>query len=139
MNDKNKSLLIVEDDEGIQSQLRWCFDQYDVVISSDRQDAIVQLRRYTPGVVLLDLGLPPDPGGVRSNRGGERPHQAGVRYCRYPADQGGYPQNGARYAGAGKAQTPLVHCQYHRRGGDHGFVVRQRRLTIERTDVQTDE
>jgi two-component system NtrC family response regulator len=64
MNEKKISLLIVEDDEGIQSQLRWCFDQYDVVISSDRLDAIVQLRRYTPGVVLLDLGLPPDPGGV---------------------------------------------------------------------------
>ena len=51
MNDKNKSLLIVEDDEGLQSQLRWCFDQYNVVISSNREDAIAQLRRHTPGVV----------------------------------------------------------------------------------------
>ena len=64
MSDINKSLLIVEDDEGLQSQLRWCFDDYNVVISSDRKDAIAQLRRHTPGVVLLDLGLPPDPGGV---------------------------------------------------------------------------
>ncbi len=35
-----------------------------MVISGDREDAIAQLRRIQPGVVLLDLGLPPDPGGV---------------------------------------------------------------------------
>lgn len=64
MKNPDKSLLIVEDDPGIQSQLRWCFDGFDVVISGDREDAINQLRRHEPGVVLLDLGLPPDPGGV---------------------------------------------------------------------------
>jgi len=64
VNELNKSLLIVEDDEGLQSQLRWCFDDYNVVISGNREDAIAQLRRHAPGVVLLDLGLPPDPGGV---------------------------------------------------------------------------
>ncbi|PIE39131.1 MAG: PEP-CTERM-box response regulator transcription factor [Gammaproteobacteria bacterium] len=63
MADK-KTLLIVEDDSGLQSQLRWTFDDYDVTISGDREDAITQLRRIEPGVVLLDLGLPPDPGGV---------------------------------------------------------------------------
>lgn len=64
MKGLNKYLLVVEDDEGLQSQLRWCFDGFDVLISGDREDAIAQLRRYQPGVVLLDLGLPPDPGGV---------------------------------------------------------------------------
>jgi two-component system, NtrC family, response regulator len=59
-----KSLLVVEDDKGLQSQLRWAFEGFDVVISGDREDAIAQLRRVEPGVVLLDLGLPPDPGGV---------------------------------------------------------------------------
>ena len=59
-----KNLLIVEDDEGLQSQLRWCFDGFDVAICGTRPDAIAQLRRLQPGVVLLDLGLPPDPGGV---------------------------------------------------------------------------
>ncbi len=56
-----KRLLIVEDDEGLQSQLKWCFDGYDVHIASDRKEAISMLRRYTPPVVTLDLGLPPDP------------------------------------------------------------------------------
>lgn len=64
MKEANKRLLIVEDDKGLQSQLRWCFDDYEVVVSGDRETAIAQLRRHQPGVVLLDLGLPPDPGGV---------------------------------------------------------------------------
>lgn len=62
-NDK-KHLLVVEDDKGLQSQLRWAFDGFEVTISGDRTEAINQLRRIQPGVVLLDLGLPPDPGGV---------------------------------------------------------------------------
>ncbi|MET0081731.1 MAG: PEP-CTERM-box response regulator transcription factor [Sedimenticola sp.] len=56
--------MIVEDDEGLQSQLRWCFDDYEVLIAGDRNEAIEQLRRHQPPVVLLDLGLPPDPGGA---------------------------------------------------------------------------
>ena len=64
MNAPPKKLLVVEDDPGIQSQLRWCFEDYDVVIAEDRADALVQVRRHTPAVVLQDLGLPPDDGGV---------------------------------------------------------------------------
>ncbi len=64
MNGTGKHLLIVEDDPGLQSQMRWCFDDYNVTICGDRADAINQFRRHQPGVVLLDLGLPPDPGGV---------------------------------------------------------------------------
>ncbi len=64
MKDSKRRLLIVEDDAGLQSQLRWCFDGYDVVVAGDRENAIAQLRRHNPGVALLDLGLPPDPGGV---------------------------------------------------------------------------
>lgn len=64
MNGTSKTLLVVEDDPGLQSQMRWCFDDYEVTISGDRTDAINQFRRHQPGVVLLDLGLPPDPGGV---------------------------------------------------------------------------
>jgi len=60
----SKHLLIVEDDVGLQSQLRWCFDDFDVLIAGDRQEAITLLRRHQPAVVTLDLGLPPDPGGV---------------------------------------------------------------------------
>ena len=58
------TLLIIEDDEGLQKQLRWAFDGYDVLLVADRPAAIAALRRYTPAVVLLDLGLPPDPANV---------------------------------------------------------------------------
>jgi two-component system NtrC family response regulator len=56
--------LIVEDDPGIQSQLRWCFEDYEVIAATDRQTAINELRRHEPPVVLQDLGLPPDDEGV---------------------------------------------------------------------------
>jgi len=59
-----KHLLVVEDDEGLQSQMRWAFEGFEVAIAGDREEAIAHLRRAQPGVVLLDLGLPPDPGGV---------------------------------------------------------------------------
>ncbi len=56
-----RKLLIVEDDVGLQQQLRWCFDGFDVVLADNREGALGQLRRFEPAVVLLDLGLPPDP------------------------------------------------------------------------------
>lgn len=64
MKESKKHLLVVEDDKGLQKQLRWAFEGFDVAIAGDREEAIAQLRRFQPGVVLLDLGLPPDPGGV---------------------------------------------------------------------------
>ncbi|NQX87746.1 MAG: PEP-CTERM-box response regulator transcription factor [Halioglobus sp.] len=64
MKDQKKNLLVVEDDKGLQSQLRWAFDGFEVAVTGDRSEAISRLRRSQPGVVLLDLGLPPDPGGV---------------------------------------------------------------------------
>ena len=57
-------MLIVEDDPGIQSQLRWCFEEYEVLTAGDRATAINELRRHEPPVVLQDLGLPPDDSGV---------------------------------------------------------------------------
>jgi len=58
---EQKKILVVEDDPGLQSQMRWCFDAYEVLIAGDRSEAINLLRRHEPAVVLLDLGLPPDP------------------------------------------------------------------------------
>jgi len=57
-------LLIVEDDPGLQKQLKWCFDEYEVHLAENRQAALAALRRFEPSVVLQDLGLPPDPEGV---------------------------------------------------------------------------
>jgi two-component system, NtrC family, response regulator len=58
------TLLIVEDDPGLQKQLKWCFDGYEVVTAADRPSAIAAVRRHEPAVVLQDLGLPPDEEGV---------------------------------------------------------------------------
>ena len=57
-------LLIIEDDEGLQRQLRWAYDDYEVIVAGDRVSAIDALRAHEPAVVTLDLGLPPDPDGV---------------------------------------------------------------------------
>lgn len=57
-------LLIVEDDVGLQRQLRWAYDDYEVIVAGDRREAIDAIRAEEPAVVTLDLGLPPDPDGV---------------------------------------------------------------------------
>ncbi|MDH5619516.1 MAG: PEP-CTERM-box response regulator transcription factor, partial [Gammaproteobacteria bacterium] len=64
MNEQARKLLIVEDDPGLLKQLRWCFEGYDVYTAENREDAIVELRRNEPAVILQDLGLPPNPEGV---------------------------------------------------------------------------
>jgi len=68
MNDSGtapKKLLVVEDDPGLQAQLKWAYDDYEVLIAGDFDSAIELLRAEEPGVVTLDLGLPPDPDGTR--------------------------------------------------------------------------
>ncbi len=55
----NNKLLVVEDDPGLQSQIRWCFENYEVFLAHDRKSAIEQVRKHKPAVVTLDLGLPP--------------------------------------------------------------------------------
>ena len=56
-----KSLLVVEDDPGLQIQLKWSLDNFDVSIAGNRTEAVAAVRRHMPLVVTLDLGLPPDP------------------------------------------------------------------------------
>ena len=66
MTEKNELpvLLVVEDDEGLQRQLKWAYDGYQVICAGDRASAIEALRAHEPAVVTLDLGLPPDPDGT---------------------------------------------------------------------------
>jgi two-component system NtrC family response regulator len=63
VTDKPK-LLVVEDDPGLQRQLKWSYDDQEVIIAGDRDAALEALRTHHPAVVTLDLGLPPDPDGV---------------------------------------------------------------------------
>jgi two-component system NtrC family response regulator len=64
MADPKPKLLIVEDDEGLQAQLKWAYDDFEVILAGDRASAIAALRAEEPAVVTLDLGLPPDPDGI---------------------------------------------------------------------------
>ena len=57
-------LLIIEDDEGLQAQLKWAYEDFAVTIAGDRDSALAALRSEEPDVVTLDLGLPPDPDGT---------------------------------------------------------------------------
>jgi len=57
-------LLVIEDDEGLQAQLKWAYDDFAVTVVGDRDSALAALRSEEPAVVTLDLGLPPDPDGT---------------------------------------------------------------------------
>ncbi len=64
MPDPKPKLLIVEDDPGLQAQLKWAWPDFEVIVVGDRAGAIAALRSEEPAVVTLDLGLPPDPDGI---------------------------------------------------------------------------
>ncbi len=63
-NEKMRSLLIVEDDLALQKQIKWSLDKFEAVTANDRESALVQMRRHSPAVVTMDLGLPPDADSV---------------------------------------------------------------------------
>lgn len=63
MSESKPALLVVEDDPGIQKQMGWSFDQYEVLLAGNRATAMTQLRRFEPAVATVDLGLPPDADG----------------------------------------------------------------------------
>ena len=56
------TLLIVEDDEDIRTQMKWALtSDYDVVMAEDQAGALAAFSASRPAVSLLDLGLPPRP------------------------------------------------------------------------------
>ena len=55
-----RKLLVVDDDPGLQKQLRWNFEDYEVTVAGDRESALAALKQTQAPVVTLDLGLPPD-------------------------------------------------------------------------------
>jgi putative PEP-CTERM system response regulator len=59
-----RKLLVVEDDPGLQRQLRWALDAFEVIVAADREMALTQLRRHQPAVATMDLGLPPEADGA---------------------------------------------------------------------------
>jgi two-component system NtrC family response regulator len=56
------TLLIVDDDEEIRTQMKWALaTDHEVVFAGDRPSALQIFREHRPVVTLLDLGLPPRP------------------------------------------------------------------------------
>lgn len=66
----NPTLLIVDDDEEIRTQMKWGLAQeYEIAQAFDRKSAIERFRVHKPLVVLLDLGLPPNPNTTEEGMG----------------------------------------------------------------------
>src|ERR1700704_6104156 len=56
--------MVVEDDPGRRTQLKWALSRYDVCLAEDRPNALALLEKENPSIVILDLGLPPDRDGA---------------------------------------------------------------------------
>src|ERR1043165_8854916 len=58
----NPKLLIIDDDEEIRTQMKWALAKdYEIALAENRASAVESFRTLQPMVVLLDLGLPPNP------------------------------------------------------------------------------
>lgn len=57
-------LLIIEDDLGLQRQLTWTFEDFQVLSAVNQETAISMAKSEEPPVITLDLGLPPDADGA---------------------------------------------------------------------------
>src|SRR5664279_3455470 len=58
----NPKLLIVDDDDEIRTQMKWALAKdYEILVAENRASAVETFRAELPAVVLLDLGLPPQP------------------------------------------------------------------------------
>lgn len=59
-----EKLIIVEDNREIRNQLSWGLaKEYEVLVAGDRLEALSLIKKHTPKVITLDLGLPPDETG----------------------------------------------------------------------------
>ncbi|HBA89146.1 MAG TPA: DNA-binding response regulator [Geobacter sp.] len=59
-----EKLLVVEDVQDVLNQLKSGLgSEYDIVVGTDRADAMELFLKHSPRVVALDLGLPPDTEG----------------------------------------------------------------------------
>lgn len=62
---EKSKILIIEDDDGIRTQMKWALnEEYDVLLAENTKEAINIMTQFSPPLVTLDLGLPPDPEGT---------------------------------------------------------------------------
>ncbi|MTJ83692.1 MAG: PEP-CTERM-box response regulator transcription factor [Telmatospirillum sp.] len=64
VTEEKRKILIVEDDSGLRTQMKWALADYQVLVAEDRPAALALFDKERPPVVILDLGLPPDPNGA---------------------------------------------------------------------------
>ncbi len=64
MSAEKPKVLIVEDDTGLRSQMKWALADFTVLTAGDRESAIALFEKELPQVLVLDLGLPPDANGA---------------------------------------------------------------------------
>jgi two-component system NtrC family response regulator len=63
--ESQETILLVEDDLGLQKQMRWALAPYNVEVATSRQEAVAKLAATKHcRLVILDLGLPPDENGA---------------------------------------------------------------------------
>jgi two-component system, NtrC family, response regulator len=64
------TLLIVDDDEAIRTQMKWALSgDYEVYFAQNREEALDVFEANSPAVTLLDLGLPPRPNDIDEGLG----------------------------------------------------------------------
>ena len=59
----SRRILLVEDDGGLRRQMQWALEPYEVTSTGTAAEALGQFGGDL-GIVILDLGLPPDPDGA---------------------------------------------------------------------------
>ncbi|MDE2181827.1 MAG: PEP-CTERM-box response regulator transcription factor [Alphaproteobacteria bacterium] len=60
-----RRILLVEDDAGLRKQMQWALDPYKVVSAGSRGEALKLFEEEEDlRIIILDLGLPPDPDGA---------------------------------------------------------------------------
>jgi len=59
MAEKSRSVLIVDDEVGVRESLRMILKkEYEIFLAKDAEEAFVQIKKYSPDVILLDIILP---------------------------------------------------------------------------------
>jgi len=53
MTEHRQKLLIVEDDLGLQKQLKWSYEGFDVFCASNREEALALLREAEPDTKII--------------------------------------------------------------------------------------
>jgi len=66
LSNEQPRLLIIDDDPDVRQQMEWALcDDYKIMQAANSTSALDLIRREPAELVTLDLGLPPDPSGVR--------------------------------------------------------------------------